>query len=234
MAVGSPIPQKVTEGPRQEALSSIARLDLDLQRRREAYVPIAPGHTASMPSSKSVSNPDRTRTGPCRRGRGRTGSCRRTSGLPPAPGPRWTPRPRAVLGRGSPDTRRPGDRECFRRVNSGGECGAPRGQGGGNGGIHGFRGASGGVPARGPGFPPDLCPPRAPLAPCFSPSSGNTPVGLGHLSGVETVVGVRKRWGVGAGGSALSGPIPVPERSPTVADRLRPCHRPSRVAEVRC
>ena len=29
--------------------------------------------------------------------------------------------------------------------------------------------ASGGVPARGPGFSPDLCPPRAPVAPCFHP-----------------------------------------------------------------
>ena len=56
--------------------------------------------------------------------------------------------------------------ECFRRVNSGGECGAPRGRGGGR---HGVRGDSGGVPARGPGVSPDLCPPRAPLAPCFHP-----------------------------------------------------------------
>ena len=56
--------------------------------------------------------------------------------------------------------------ECFRRLNSGGECGAPRGRGGGR---HGFRGASGGGSARGPGFPSDLCPPRAPLALCFHP-----------------------------------------------------------------
>ena len=56
--------------------------------------------------------------------------------------------------------------ECFRRVNSGGECGAPRGRGGG---THGVRGASGSGPARGPGFPSDLCPLRAPLAPCFHP-----------------------------------------------------------------
>ena len=47
-----------------------------------------------------------------------------------------------------------------------GECGAPRGRGGG---IHGVRGVSGGVPARGPGGSPDLCPPRAALAPCFHP-----------------------------------------------------------------
>ena len=57
--------------------------------------------------------------------------------------------------------------ECFRRVNSGGECGAPRGGKGRVGGRHGVRGDSGGVSARGPGFSPDLCPPRAPLAPCF-------------------------------------------------------------------
>ena len=50
--------------------------------------------------------------------------------------------------------------------NSGGECGAPWGRGGE---MHGVRGASGGVPARGPGVSPDLCPPRAPLAPCFHP-----------------------------------------------------------------
>ena len=36
-------------------------------------------------------------------------------------------------------------------------------------GIHGVRGASGDVPARRPGFPPDLRPPRAPLAPPLLP-----------------------------------------------------------------
>ena len=36
--------------------------------------------------------------------------------------------------------------------------------GGGGGGIHGFKGASGGVPARGPGISPDICP-RAPPSP---------------------------------------------------------------------
>ena len=58
-----------------------------------------------------------------------------------------------------------------RRVNSGGECGAPRGRGGGR---HGVRGAWGGVPARGPGFPPDICPPRAPRAPCFQHPPAHT------------------------------------------------------------
>ena len=49
-----------------------------------------------------------------------------------------------------------------------GECGAPRGRGGG---IHGVQGASGGVPARRPCISPDLCP-RArpsPLRGLFSP-----------------------------------------------------------------
>ena len=56
--------------------------------------------------------------------------------------------------------------ECFRRVNSGGDCGTPRGRGGGR---HGVRGASGGVPARGPGFPQDPCP-RTPYSPpVFTP-----------------------------------------------------------------
>ena len=35
--------------------------------------------------------------------------------------------------------------------------------------MHGVRGASGGVSARGPSFPPDLRPPRAPLAPAVHP-----------------------------------------------------------------
>ena len=116
---------------------------------------------------------DRTRTGPCRRGRGRTGLCRRRSGLPPAPGSRWTPRPRAVLGRGSPDTRRPGDPGAFPEGEQRGRVRrASGGRGGGVGGRHGFRGASGGVPARGLGFSSDLCPPRAPLAPCVTTLQG--------------------------------------------------------------
>ena len=45
--------------------------------------------------------------------------------------------------------------ECFRRVDSGGECGAPRGRGAG---MHGVRGASRDVLARGPGVSPDICP----------------------------------------------------------------------------
>ena len=55
--------------------------------------------------------------------------------------------------------------ECFRRVDSGGECGAPRGRGAG---IHGIRGSSGGIPARGPGFSPDLCPRARPSPPVFT------------------------------------------------------------------
>ena len=66
--------------------------------------------------------------------------------------------------------------ECFRRVNSGGECGGPRGR---RGRMHGVRGASGGVPARGPGVSPDLCPRARPSPPVFT-LLGNTPLtGLG-------------------------------------------------------
>ena len=50
---------------------------------------------------------------------------------------------------------------CPEGEQRGGECGAPRGRGGGR---HGVRGASGGVPARGPGLSPDFCP-RAPHSP---------------------------------------------------------------------
>ena len=39
---------------------------------------------------------------------------------------------------------------CCGRVETGGECGRPRGMGGG---MHGFRGASGDALARGPGYP---------------------------------------------------------------------------------
>ena len=55
--------------------------------------------------------------------------------------------------------------ECFRRVNSGGECGAPRGRGAG---IHGVRGDSGGVSAREPGISPDFCPCARPSPPVFT------------------------------------------------------------------
>ena len=76
---------------------------------------------------------------------------------PPALAPR--------KGRPSRPSRR--FRSCVKwRVNSGGECGAPRGRGGGR---HGVRGSSGGVPARGPGVSPDLCPRARPSPPVFHP-----------------------------------------------------------------
>ena len=60
--------------------------------------------------------------------------------------------------------------------------------------MHGVRGASGGVPARGPGFSPDLCPPRAPR-PLFSPP-GNTPR--------RREVRTRRRSSTGSCGSSRS------------------------------
>ena len=80
--------------------------------------------------------------------------------------------------------------ECFRRVNSGGECGAPPG-------VGGRKARRQGVPQEAfqPGdldFPRSL-PPRAPLAPLFSPS-GNTP--SEHLGGSERA---------GAGGDEARG-----------------------------
>ena len=55
--------------------------------------------------------------------------------------------------------------ECCRRVNSGGECGAPRGRGAG---IHGVRGDSGGVSARRPGFSQISAPRARPSPPVFT------------------------------------------------------------------
>ena len=66
--------------------------------------------------------------------------------------------------------------ECFRRVNSGGECGAPRGEGGRNSRRQGCPGRRS---SPGTWFPPRSLPPRAPLA-RFSPP-GNTPTSLRWL-----------------------------------------------------
>ena len=82
----------------------------------------------------------------------------------------------------------------FRRVNSGGECGAPRGMGGG---MHGVRGASGDVRVRGPGFPSDLRPRAPPLAPLVHPP------GAGGLWGNEIWFG--RRSGRSAAGTVLGG-----------------------------
>ena len=101
---------------------------------------------------------------------------------------------------------------------SGGECGAPRGRGGG---IHGVKGASGGVPARGPGFSPDICP-RAPPCPACSP-----PESLQHVPSscpARPVVHVPGRDGGGGGGglfwrraaSAGRGAWAEPCRSPRI------------------
>ena len=56
--------------------------------------------------------------------------------------------------------------ECFRRVNSGGECGAPRGEGGRNSRRPGDLGR---LFSPGTWIFPRSLPPRAPLAPCFHP-----------------------------------------------------------------
>ena len=109
--------------------------------------------------------------------------------------------------------------ECFqRRVDSGGECGAPRGRGAG---IHGVRGASGGVPARGPGVSPDLCPPRAPLAPCFHPPETLhsveclPPVTGGRQEGTRRTGPPGTRSEHAAGLSGLGGARAVPPRIDT-------------------
>ena len=73
-----------------------------------------------------------------------------------------------------------------------GECGPPRGRGGG---MHRVRGASGDVRARGPGFPPHLSPRAPPSPPVFHPPE--TPVrwtspwgGKGKDGGMRTMM-----WG---------------------------------------
>ena len=97
--------------------------------------------------------------------------------------------------------------ECFRRLNSGGECGAPRGRGGGR---HGFRGASGGVPARGPGFSQISAPRARPSPSVFTlrkhSSSGHWDHHYHLRGGEERCV----RWG--GRDSNLPGP-PTPGRS---------------------
>ena len=64
----------------------------------------------------------------------------------------------------------------------GGECGAPRGRGAG---IHGIRGDSGGVPARGPGFSSDLCPRARPSPPVFTLRKHSTGRGANCANGVD-------------------------------------------------
>ena len=89
---------------------------------------------------------------------GRCISTARTRGEFRHPPPRSPPpaRPRALRACGC----------CGSRVlPEGGQRGrVRRASGGGKGGTHGVRGTSGGVPARGPGLSPDICP-RAPHSP---------------------------------------------------------------------
>ena len=126
--------------------------------------------------------------------------------------------------------RRPG--ECFRRVNSGGECGAPRGKGAG---IHGIRGASGGVPARGPGSSQISAPRARPSPPVFTlrkhSTGGQELPSTSHPGGTSRVKG---------GGGARS-ERPVPEnpasRRPHPQTNLQPVEatpaRPGRRGAVR-
>ena len=136
------------------------------------------------------SRPDGARAGGARRGRGRAAGgpggargsavragapgCRECScppppprGRPPSSSSRAGPQRTGTLGFGESSFGVLPEGERRGRVR--------RASGGGGGGRHGVRGASGGVPARGPGFPPDPCPRARPLfAPCFTPA-GNTP-----------------------------------------------------------
>ena len=122
--------------------------------------------------------------------------------------------------------------ECFRRVNSGGECGALGGRGGG---IHGVRGASRDVLARGPGFSPDIYPPRAPLAPCFHPPETLhrqrlRPAPLGGPS--QPGRGLHRRGGARGRGARPGGSAGV-ARAVAPGGRTRVPHAPLRRAR-RC
>ena len=86
-------------------------------------------------------------------------------------------------------------------MNSGGEFGAPRGR---TGGIHGVRGASGGVPARGPGFSLIYGPPARPSPPVFTLRKHST-LHSRHLSARPKSAAVRgglirRGRGCGSGG----------------------------------
>ena len=74
--------------------------------------------------------------------------------------------------------------------------------------MHGVRGDSGGVPARGPGIYPDLCPPRAPLPPCFHP-----PETLHFVTeaacGPAQARGPQGAWGGGAATGRVNPPGPA-------------------------
>ena len=89
--------------------------------------------------------------------------------------------------------------------------------GAGGGGTHGVRGASGDLTVRGPGFPPDIRPPRAPLAPLILPPEV-TPVDspqLGcleppraaGLGAVADALGVTLRCGAVRALLTLTGPL---------------------------
>ena len=119
--------------------------------------------------------------------------CVDTVGRPPGAPPRREKSPAASglqphSAQGSP---RRAHRSVVRRVDSGGECGAPRGEG--RGGRHGVRGASGGVPARGPGLSPNLCLRARPSPPVFtlrkhSSEPARRFAGLGGWAGVRGMI----------------------------------------------
>ena len=151
----------------------------------------------------------------------RTGQ-RQSSPPPPPPPPLPSPPPATASSRPPPSLSggvRPnfaGEVESFWRVNSGGECGAPRWRGGG---IHGFRGASGGVPARRPGFSQKFAPRARPSPPLFTlqppsflllgRSSQVPPRPTAPPAGMRGVAQGARRRGLGA----APGVVAVPRRS---------------------
>ena len=77
-----------------------------------------------------------------------------------------------------------------------------RASGGRGGGRHGVWSVSGGVPSRGPGISPDLCPPARPSSPIFSLQRKHTLHSTVRHSGRTTTAGAGVESGAAGGASA--------------------------------
>ena len=132
--------------------------------------PPAPRPALVPPSPRAFSRPPSRPGRPAPRAPPAPPSARRARPRPPRAPPRGArrARPRA-RGAPAPPPRSEGVGRRRRPLGTaGGASGAePRRVVGGGGGRHGVRSSSGGVPARGPGFPSDLCPRARPSPPCF-------------------------------------------------------------------
>ena len=94
--------------------------------------------------------------------------------------------------------------------------------------MHGVRGDSGGLPARGPGFPPDLCPRARPSPRVFTLRKHSTGFQLRPPTQTNRPTGEEPPKEEAMGGFAEAGARPQSSSSSSSSSRPSPSHPPSR------